>query len=853
MLAQLSLFSKASASTTTNKKEQNQNNIKEIQTKTQTKEPQKTIQKEATVNKTLPKEENKPKTKIEIPLEAKTKIITFTSKIKKENKEINIEDLTIEDIEETVLETRMESPTEIYYNFYEYKLFFLDQLREILLDAANKPYEEICKKLSETLYPITPKILREMHYIERNSRRKKYLEEVKETLFKTLRLSTIARELKENQIILNENGNAEEILKNYEEVRQYLINKYPPEKQKIPITKNKFLETLALVIKKYSKKINMLSNFTNKTFYFNNKILQGIIATWNKNATYEIPNLHSMAEVLKKINLNSVDIIFWKTKDTEETPADLSEIDRISFILSPNLKGKFSQVVKGNSFNLAVYILSAALKDGGYLVLNHEKEIKKEVFENKKHQYYMIPVVKITNKNHGEEEYPYTTILIKVSKENLNKITVPSKAFEVEADLNDKESIENVKEQIKKFLKENLESYTDLLTQENEIKKEIIQILQDKVDELKKATKLSSHQLLINPLIEKAEKLKMKEFVELAENTKHKLNESIKFIKNIEPIKTNFSRYVKIKQIKLSSSQILSQDEEQHIKKTAKEIAKRLLQETQNNIVIRLLMILQIIKEIANNRLETGIFTKGYETYATTQNQNSFEFETKDIDKFISEEVVFPINLLNAKSFEELIEAYLLKFKNKETLITRRSEEMKTFSINKIEREKAKEFERIMLKIINRSFDTHFTNLKIALEKIARINSPYKTTKEKIAYAVDITAQEYKVNERTESAVEALKRKDYSNLMKLAKEICERINNKDEYIRTVIKVKNRKLFNTIESIKKKLETIKNSMGYENEKVQALKEQIGKVNSKGYKELIGLMRELVKEKEILDKS
>jgi len=847
MLAQLSLFSKAL-------KEENQK--KEIQTKEP--KPQNTAQQKEVImnnniNKSLKKEENKHKTKIEIPLEPKTKIATFTSIIKKENKEIDIKDLTIEDIEETVLKTRMESPTEIYYNFYEYKLLFLDQLREILSDVANKPYEEVCKKLSETLYPITPKILREIHYIERNSKRKKYLEEVKETLFKTLRLSAIARELKENQIILNENGSPEEILKNYEEVRQYLINKYPPKKQKIPITENRFLETLALIVKKYSKKINILSNFTNKAFYHNNKALQGIITTWNRNATYEIPNLHSMSETLKKINLNSVDIIIWKTKDTEETPADFSEIHGISLILSPNMKGKFSQVVKGNSFNLAVYILSAALKDGGYLVLNHEKELKKEIFENKKYQYYMIPVVKITNKNHKEEEYLYTTIFIKASKENLNKITVPSKAFEVKVDLNDKESIENTKEKIKKLIKENLESYTDLLTQENEIKKEIIQILQNKADELKKATKLSSYQLHINPLIEKAEKLKMKEFVELAENIKHRLNENIKFIKNIEPIKTNFSRYVKIKQMKLSSSQILSQDEEQHIKKTAKEIAKRLLQETQNNIIIRLLIALQIVKEIANNRLETGIFTKGYETYATAQNQNSFEFETKDIDKFISEEVVFPVNLLTAKNFEELIETYLLKFKNKETLITRRSEEMKAFSINKIEREKAKEFERIMLKIINRSFDTHFTDLKLALEKIARINSPYKTTKEKIAYAVDITAQEYKVNEKTESAIETLRKRDYSNLIKLAKEICERINKKDEYIKTVIKVKNRKLFNTVESIKKKLEAVKNSMGYENEKIQALKEQINKVNNKKYKELIELIRELIKEKEILDKS
>jgi hypothetical protein len=359
----------------------------------------------------------------------------------------------------------------------------------------------------------------------------------------------------------------------------------------------------------------------------------------------------------------------------------------------------------------------------------------------------------------------------------------------------------------------------------------------------------------------------MKEFVELAENIKQKLNESIKFIKNIEPIKTNFSRYVKIKQIKLSSSQILSQDEEQQIKKTAKEIAKRLLQETQNNIVIRLLMILQIVKEISSDKLETGIFTKGYENYPTAQNntvaQNTFDFETKDkdIDKFISEEVVFPINLLNAKSFEELIGSYLLKFKNREVLITRRSEEMKTFSINKIEREKAKEFERIMLKIINRSFDTHFTDLKIALEKIARMNSPYKTTKEKIAYAVDITAQEHKidmttqnrkVNAKTESAMEDLRKRDYSNLMKLAKEICERINSKDEYIKTVIKIKNSKLFNTVKSIKDKLESVKNSMGYEDEKVQALKEQIGKVRNKGYKELVKLIKELVKEKEILDK-
>jgi len=844
MLAQLSLFSK----TTTNKKEESYN-TKATQPKPQTKEPQ-TIQKGATMNKNLPKEENKPKTKIEIPLEAKTRIITFTSKIKKGNKEeVNIKDLTIEDIEEAVLETRMESPTEIYYNFYEYKLLFLDQLRKIDSNIANWTYEEICKKLSEILYPMTPKILREMHYIERNSRRKKYLDEVRETLFKTLRISGIARQLKENQIILNETGNPEEILKSYEEVRQYLINKYPPEKQKVPITENKFLETLALIIKKYSKNINVLSNFTNKAFYHKNKILQGVITTWNRNATYEIP-IHSMSETLKKININSVDIIFWKTKDTEETPADLSEIQTVLLIVSPSLRGKFSQVVKGNSFNLAVYMLSAALKDGGYLVLNHEKEIKKEIFENKKHQYYMIPVVKITNKNHQEEENPYTTIFIKVSKENLNKITVPSKAFEIEVDLNDKESIENVRENVKKFIKENLESYTDLLAQENEIKKEIIQALQNKVDELKKTTKLNSHQSLINPLIEKAEKLKMKEFVELAENTKHKLNENIKFIKNVEPIKTNFSRYVKIKQIKLSSSQILSQDEEQHIKKTAKEIAKRLLQETQNNIVIRLLMALQIVKEIANDRLEAEIFTKGYETYATTQ--NSFEFETKDIDRFISEEVVFPINLLNVKSFEELIEAYLLKFKNKEILITRRSEEMKTFSINKIEKEKAKEFERIMLKIINRSFDTHFTDLKIALEKIARINSPYRTTKEKIAYAIDITAQEYKVNEKTESGEEALRRRDYSNLMKLAKEICERINNKDEYIKTVIKVKNRKLFNTVESIKKKLDAVKNSLEYEDEKIQALKEQISKVGNKRYKELIGLIKELVKEKEILSK-
>jgi hypothetical protein len=857
MLAQLSLFSKINPTTTTstNKKEQNQKNTKETQTKAQTlqlSQPQKTQTqtKETTMNKTPQKEENKPKPKIEVPLEAKTKVITFTPKIKKEGKELNIKDLTIEDIEETTVKTRLENPTEIYYNFYEYKLLFLSKLRQFLLNVADRPYEEICKKLSQELYPMTPKILREMYYIERNSRRRKYLEEVKETLFKILRLSGIARELKENQIILNENGNSEEILKNYEEIRQYLINKYPPEKQKTPITENKFMEALALVVKKYSKKINMLSNFTNKSFYYNNKILQGIITTWSKDATYEIPNLHSASEVLKKINPNSLDIIIWKTKDTEETPAELSEIDGISFILLPSLKGKFSQVVKGNSFNLAIYILSSALKDGGYLVLNHEKEIKKEIFENKKHQYYMIPVVKITNKNHGEEEYPYTTIFIKVSKENLNKVTIPSKAFEIEVDLSNEKSIESVKEQIKKFIKENLESYTDLLTQENEIKKEIIQILQDKVDEIKKTTKLNSHQLLINPLIEKAEKLKMKEFVELAEDIRHKLNESVKSIKNIEPIKTNFSRYIKIRQIKLSSSQILSQDEEQQIKETAKEIAKRLLQETQNNIAIRLLMILQITREIANNRLEIGIFEKGYEE--RTIAQNSFEFETKDIDKFISEEVVFPINLLNAKNFEELIQEYLLKFKNKEVLITRRSEEMKTFSASKIEKEKVKEFERIMLKIINRSFDTHFTDLKVALEKIARIDSPYKTTKEKIAYAVDITAKEYKVDEKAESAVEALRRRDYSNLIKLAKEICERINNKDEYIKTVIRVKNSKLFNTIKSIKDKLETIKNSMGYENEKVQALKEQIGKVKNKRYKELIKLMEELVKEKEILDK-